>query len=497
MQAVLRKRLPLLLLLLIIGAWLRVYGLNIHSLWFDETFSQRVVSLFDPISLFQNGVAGDVHPPLYFALLWLWVQFVGESVVALRMLSVLIALLALPACYHLARLLFNERAALLALILAVFAPYQVYYAQETRQYALSFTALAWAGVGLAAIWRGKRYGWLLYVIGALVSLYTHYICGLTLAVLHLWLLAYPPMRAKWRLWLSADVLIALLYLPQAFTFLSQTGAVFGGFWIPPPNALAPVFSAGYLIFAVVFPVALIPIGVVAVWLLLAVNAIDMRQARQGSVRAAWLFCLIAVFGTLIAALIVSLRAPIYSERSFGMVAPFMVVALAGAVACAPRRLPARLLYTALIVICLGGLIAHYTPPDLLRPPFREIAADLRALPDPERVPILYLHDGAYLPMTYYTPDLLANARLIFTEARSWLYPRTWEMLGIKRYSRAEIAAWLATYQGALRVVYYGGTLPEEEATLRDLLARCPVQRELTYPPFVIFYEVFCDVQSDG
>ncbi|PJF35592.1 MAG: hypothetical protein CUN49_09805 [Candidatus Thermofonsia Clade 1 bacterium] len=497
MQAIARKPSPFLLLLLILGAWLRVYGLSTHSLWFDETFSQRVVSLFDPISLFQNGVAGDVHPPLYFALLWLWVQFVGDSVVALRMLSVLIALLALTACYHLARLLFNRRAATLALILAAFAPYQVYYAQETRQYALSFMALAWAGVGLAALWRGKHYGGLLYAISALVSLYTHYICGLTLAVLHLWLLGYAPMRAKWRQWLSADALIALLYLPQVFTFLSQTSAVFSGFWIRPPSVLAPVFSVSYLIFAVVLPVSLIPLGVVAVWLLLAVNVLDMRRVKQAQVRAAWLFCLLAVFGTLIAALIVSIRAPIYSERSFGMIAPFMVVALAGAVAYAPRRSPARLLYGALILICLGGLIAHYTPPDLLRPPFRQIAADLRALPEPERVPILYLHDGAYLPMTYYAPELMANSRLVFTEARSWLYPRTWELLGIKRYSRAEIAAWLGDYQGTLRVVYYGGTLPEEEATLRALLARCPVQRELDYPPFVILYEVQCDVRSDG
>lgn len=492
-----RQPLHLLLSLLIIGAWLRVYGLSVHSLWFDEVFSQRVVSLFDALALFQNGVAGDVHPPLYFALLWLWVQLTGESVVALRMLSVLIALLALPACYHLARLLFNRRAALLALILATFAPYQVYYAQETRQYALSFTALAWAGVGLAAMWRGKRYGRLLYVVGATISLYTHYICGLTIAALHLWLLGYSPMRAKWRQWLSADVLIALLYLPQVFTFLSQTSAVFEGFWIRPPSPLAPVFSVGFLIFAITLPEALIPLGVVAVWLLLSVNALDMRRLRQAEVRAAWLFCLVAVFGTLISALIISIRAPIYSERSFGMVAPFIVVALAGGVACAPHRSPARLLYAALIVTCTGGLVAHYTPPDLLRPPFRQIAADLRALPDSERVPILYLHDGAYLPMTYYAPDLMANARLVFTEARSWLYPRTWELLGIQRYSRAEIAAWLANYQGTLRVVYYGGTLPEEEATLRALLARCPAQRELDYLPFVILYEVHCDVRSDS
>lgn len=491
------QRLRVLLIALIVGAWLRIYGLNIHSLWFDEVFSQRVVSLFDPIELFQNGVAGDVHPPLYFALLWLWVQLTGESVVALRMLSVLIALLALPACYHLGRLMFGHRAGAPALILAAVAPYQVYFAQETRQYALSFTALAWAGVGLAALWRGKRCGWLLYVVGAAISLYTHYICGLTLAVLHLWLLGYAPMRAKWRQWLSADVVIALLYLPQAFTFLSQTSAVFEGFWIRPPSPLAPVFSAGYLIFAVVLPVALMPLGVVAVWLLLAVNALDMRRIKQAEVRSAWLFCMLAVFGTLVAALLISIRAPIYSERSFGMVAPFMVVGLAGGAAYAPRRSPARLLYAALIVACLGGVVSHYTPPDLLRPPFRQIAADLRALPEPERVPILYLHDGAYLPMTYYTPDLLANARLVFTEARSWLYPRTWELLGIQRYSRAEIAAWLADYQGVLRIVYYGGTLPEEEATLRALLARCPVQRELDYPPFVILYEVRCDVRSDG
>ncbi len=126
------RHLGLLVCCITVGGLLRVWTINHNSLWFDEVFSRNVAVVGDIPTIAINGVAGDVHPPLYFMLLDAWVRITGDSVVALRWLSALLIMLAMPAVYHLGRLLFNEQAGLFALALCVLSPFQIYYAQEAR-----------------------------------------------------------------------------------------------------------------------------------------------------------------------------------------------------------------------------------------------------------------------------------------------------------------------------------------------------------------------------
>ncbi|MBI5080113.1 MAG: glycosyltransferase family 39 protein, partial [Chloroflexi bacterium] len=82
-----------------------------------------------------QGAAADVHPIAYYAGLNLWMQLVGQSPFAARLLSVFIGTITVAALFTLARTLFSKRTALVAMLLAALSPFHVYYSQEARMYA--------------------------------------------------------------------------------------------------------------------------------------------------------------------------------------------------------------------------------------------------------------------------------------------------------------------------------------------------------------------------
>src|SRR5215468_10740695 len=135
----------ILLVLLIVGCWLRVWAIGKNSLWFDEAFSRDVVLHSNLADIARNQIVGDTQPPVHFLLLYVWTRIAGDSEVSLRILSAFAAMLALPAFYHLGRILFNRQAGTFAMLLGALSPLQITYAQEVRNYyALSIVLAAWA-----------------------------------------------------------------------------------------------------------------------------------------------------------------------------------------------------------------------------------------------------------------------------------------------------------------------------------------------------------------
>ncbi len=118
--------------MLALGVGLRLHGLGVHSLWFDETASLAVATADDPLLMLR----GDRHPPLFFLLLRGWRSVVGDADAALRLLPALLGIASLFGLHAVARRLLPRDAALLATALFAVAPYQVWWAQELRMYAL-------------------------------------------------------------------------------------------------------------------------------------------------------------------------------------------------------------------------------------------------------------------------------------------------------------------------------------------------------------------------
>src|SRR5205807_74941 len=160
--------------ILIAAGLLRLYKITAFSLWFDESVSVGLSGYPWP-QLFAH-IAQDTTPPLYFVVLKLWRLILGDSLLALRSLSLVFEIAAVWFGYLFVREAFREtRLALLTALLLAVNPFQIQYARETRMYAMGVCLVLAASFLLArALRRGTPRDWLAYAVATVACLYTHY-----------------------------------------------------------------------------------------------------------------------------------------------------------------------------------------------------------------------------------------------------------------------------------------------------------------------------------
>ncbi|MBD0373546.1 MAG: glycosyltransferase family 39 protein [Pyrinomonadaceae bacterium] len=238
-----KKETSLSIALTLVALLIRLAGLGLDSLWFDEVFSIRAARL--SVSEIIRLTSDDVHPPLYYLLLHFWMKLFGETESAVRMLSVCFSVLTVLVVYHLALKLFNRRAAVFAAVFTALSPLQVFYAQETRMYA-QLTFLAASSVYFFVGWlkEGSRRSLALYVIATTLLLYTHiYAAFVVMAELFyfglLFFKARGIFRERLRGYLFAELVTGLLFLPWALVIFRQVTRAGRGYWIREPDWLAP------------------------------------------------------------------------------------------------------------------------------------------------------------------------------------------------------------------------------------------------------------------
>lgn len=221
-----------LLLGLLAGFAFRLYRLGAESLWYDETVSVYLAR--KPIPDMIAHTARDIHPPGYYLLLHLWQQLTAPTLAhGLEFLfawpSLMAGVLILALTYVLVRHLFDPQTALVALWLAAFNPFQLWYSQEVRMYTVG------AGLALLCLWAALRFAeqghsirWLMgYTATAAAGMYTLYyfafwLVGVNLVILwSLWRQQQHHRRRCLAAWLSAQGGVLLLFLPWLPIFVRQ------------------------------------------------------------------------------------------------------------------------------------------------------------------------------------------------------------------------------------------------------------------------------------
>src|SRR5205814_2407351 len=103
------RRDRLLLVLCLFAFALRVFQLGAQSLWYDEGFSAWLsAQSLDQITL---KTAADIHLPLYYYLLHVWMRAGGPSEFSLRFLSLAPGVLLVPVIFLMTRKLVDETTA--------------------------------------------------------------------------------------------------------------------------------------------------------------------------------------------------------------------------------------------------------------------------------------------------------------------------------------------------------------------------------------------------
>ena len=105
-----------------------------RPLWMDEGIAVGIAA--HPLREIPGVLRLDGSPPLYYLLLHLWMDAVGRSELAVRALSLLCALLAVPAALWAGAAAAGRRTGWILAVLVACVPFVTRYAQETRMYAL-------------------------------------------------------------------------------------------------------------------------------------------------------------------------------------------------------------------------------------------------------------------------------------------------------------------------------------------------------------------------
>lgn len=107
-----------------------------RSVWIDEAISVHEAS--QPFGQMLHLLrTTDVHPPLYFSLLWLTIHLTGATgEVIVRIPSLVPGVVLVAVAYYAARDIWDRRTARFAGVVAVIGPAAVWYSQDARMYAL-------------------------------------------------------------------------------------------------------------------------------------------------------------------------------------------------------------------------------------------------------------------------------------------------------------------------------------------------------------------------
>jgi len=149
--------------IVLLGAFLRVYGLGGESPWWDEIVTLDALDAPGLVAFLREERASDPPmTPVYFVVAWTWSRLGGDSVLWMRLLSVVLGLACIPVLYGVGRRLVGRGAGLLGSLALAASLVHVYYSQEIRVYALA-TLLALCSMYCFVRWvekdRGEG-GWL-------------------------------------------------------------------------------------------------------------------------------------------------------------------------------------------------------------------------------------------------------------------------------------------------------------------------------------------------
>lgn len=382
---------------LVVGIALRFVTRS--PLWLDEALSANIAHL--PIGQIPEALRHDGHPPLYYLLLHAWMAVFGTGDFAVRSLSGVCSLAALPLAWMIGRRRGGSLLAWLTVGVLAMAPFALRYATETRMYSL-VVLLVFAGYLLVDdITRRGRDGALHLVGLALVSgalLLTHY--------WSFWLVGAVELVLAWRWWRSrtpgdgtpaigaaatqravarAFLAIAaggLLFLPWLPSFLYQSAHT-GTPWASaqqPFSVFAIVladfggggFRASDFVGAVLFVLILLAVFGIA----RGRRHIDLDLRTVGQFR---LEAVVLVLTLLIGVAVSSVAGSAFASRYAAVFFPFFVLLVAGGI----TRFADRRLLTGVFAMVLAlSLMGAYWTTTFLRSQGREAAHAINAAAAP-------------------------------------------------------------------------------------------------------------------
>ena len=436
----------------------RLLGITSRPIWYDEAFailfSQKGLSAMLYGTLAPTGAgSADIHPLGYYTLLWLWMNVFGDSILAVRLLSILAGVISVFLVYLIAlEALSDVRSAQLAMLLAALAPFPIHYAQEIRMY--SFLSM-WLLLTTYSYQRGSKSGnwrwWALFSISAASAQYTH-----NLAAFYLVPLALSPLFQKdWKTFryvVFAGLGALILYLPWIIQLPSQFAKIQQAYWVERPDISKLLTLLLVYITNTPLPTQLIAVALVFTLIIVMIGILQtVKTARHAESKGGlWVFYLAFVPPLLL--FLFSQWRPVYIERALITSGTVFNIWLAWVLTKTNLSNVARYTLSGLILASFTlGIYQHVTYRDFPYGPFEELNQSLGERIQPQDV-IIHSNKLTFIPAIYYDSEL--SQEFIGDPPGSrvdTLAPATQEVLGVN--GQADIKAAIGSAQRIWYIIY--------------------------------------------
>lgn len=282
---------------IVLGAILRFWHLDLKPLWLDEVLTALLslgrlyvdvpLDVVFPLStlpelftlkpdvscpeIAQAVASQSTHPPLFFCLMhqWLsWLEPVAQSLSwKLRALPALLGVCAIASIYCLNRIVFSPAAGLMGAALMAVSPFGVYLSQEARHYTLPVLLTTLALLGFVQI-QQTLYShklprprlWVVWGIVNSLGCYVHYFFILAFIAQLLTLIGVmlPRRRLPRGSWLALGLVVvgvAVSYLPWLPVLFGDFGRPETG-WLPTPEHIIPLVQTlmGWILMVIALPI---------------------------------------------------------------------------------------------------------------------------------------------------------------------------------------------------------------------------------------------------
>jgi mannosyltransferase len=167
----------------------------------------------------------------------------GDSEFALRFLSVVFGVLAIPMTFAVGRQLFDEEVGMLGALILALSAFNVQYSQQSRMYSLMvLLTLLSMYFFLRLLRKSSRAISAGYVLVTTLLLYTHIYGLIVLLAQNIYLAALlflsREKTVRLRQWIVLQAIVVGLFALWIPVFMSHISLVTSGFWVPRPTLSA-------------------------------------------------------------------------------------------------------------------------------------------------------------------------------------------------------------------------------------------------------------------
>lgn len=200
-----------------------------QNVWTDEAYTIELIRE-NTLRGIISSTANDVHPPLYYLMLKLFIIILGDSIPVYKFFSVVPMLLCFVLDATLIRRYWGEKTAVLFIFLINGVPCLLEYIIQIRMYSWAMLWVMWAGISAYGVYREQKISnQIQLIIASVCACYTHNYAMLSCVCIFITLAAV--MLKKTKQWLVAGAIVSALYIPWLLVLYQQTVNRIGNYWI--------------------------------------------------------------------------------------------------------------------------------------------------------------------------------------------------------------------------------------------------------------------------